>query len=119
MKHWEPHPAVRTGGDLSFGERAADFLRNAVGTWTLLLFFLGFCVLWIWTGAFGVDPSPYFRLNLGLSCLAGVQGSIILIAQKRADRIDAEVQLAQLEFHKAHTEILNELRNRPCMCGLK
>jgi uncharacterized membrane protein len=117
LKHWEPHPTVRTGGDLSFGERAADVLKNAVGTWVSLLGFLAFCMVWIWTGGFGIDPPPFFRLNLGLSCLAGVQASAILIAQKRADRIDAEVQLAQLDFHKAHTEILEELRNRKCKCG--
>lgn len=119
MKHWEEHPTVRTGNDLTFGERAADKMRAAVGTWTSLLSFLAFCLAWIIWGGFGSDPAPYFRLNLALSCLAGVQGAVILIAQKRADRIDAEVQLAQLRFHEDAANVLAELRDRKCTCDDK
>jgi len=72
----------------TFGERAADWMRLGMGTWTFLGMFLALLLMWIWTGGFGGwDVSPYFRLNLGLSCLAGLQGAILLISAKRADRI--------------------------------
>lgn len=36
-KLWRPHPAVRTGDDLTPGERAADALRNAMGSWAFVI----------------------------------------------------------------------------------
>jgi len=87
---WSWHPAVRSGSDLTFGERAADQMRSGFGTWSFIVIFVVIMAVWITTGGFGTDRSPYFRLNLALSCLAGLQGAIILLAAKRADRIAAE-----------------------------
>ena len=110
-QHWDPHPTVRSGHELTFGERAADHMRNALGTWTVLLSFGAFLFCWIATNGWGGwDKSPFFRLNLGLSCIAGVQGSIILIAQKRADLIAAEIQQHHLEVTEVHAEMLEDLR---------
>jgi uncharacterized membrane protein len=39
----------------------------------------------------GFDPSPFILLNLILSCLAAMQGAILLIAAKRADQISSEL----------------------------
>ena len=96
--HWRWHPGVRTGSDLTFGERSADRMRNSFGTWKFLGIFCAVMVLWIVSGGFGFDASPYFRLNLALSCLAGLQGAIILLAAKRADKIAAEA--ARHHFHE-------------------
>ena len=91
--HWRRHPGVRSNADLTFGERSADRMRNGFGTWKFLGIFCGIMVLWIISGGFGFDASPFFRLNLALSCLAGLQGAIILLAAKRADKISSEIAL--------------------------
>jgi len=31
--HWHKHPGVRSGADLTLGERAADRMRNVMGSW--------------------------------------------------------------------------------------
>ena len=33
MSLWHKHPGVRSGDDLSLGERAADTMRNSMGSW--------------------------------------------------------------------------------------
>ncbi len=52
------------------------------------------------------DRYPYILLNLCLSMMAGLQGALILIAAKRADRIAAE----QATSHYAETARLDELQ---------
>lgn len=75
----------------TFGERAADRMKAALSTWRAIgLIVLGL-VVWIMTGGFGKDPFPFILLNLCLSCLAALQCFILLIAQKRADEIAAEL----------------------------
>lgn len=111
MKHWDFHPAVRSGDDRSLGERAADIMRLSLGTWS---FFLGFGVamfVWMAASGFGIDPPPYFRLNLCLSMLAGLQGSVLLIAAKRADRISAELAQHHLEVSEKSAEVLADLQH--------
>lgn len=111
MRHWDFHPTVRSGDDRTFGERAADLMRFALGTWT---FFLGFGVamtVWITSSGFGTDPRPYFELNLCLSMLAGLQGSVLLIAAKRADRISAELAAHHLAVTEESAEVLADLRH--------
>lgn len=39
----------------------------------------------IGNGSSGFDPYPFILLNLILSCLAAMQGAILLIAARRAD----------------------------------
>jgi uncharacterized membrane protein len=86
---WARHPAVRSGSDLSTGERAADGLKAIFGTWTLLFAIIIGIILWI---TLVTDPGE-LRLNLGLSFLASVQGVILQIAANRGDRIAGEVAL--------------------------
>jgi uncharacterized membrane protein len=92
---WERHPAVRSGDELTSGERAADMMRNAFGSWAFVGGFLAFMAVWMITntavlGSRGWDRYPYILLNLALSMMAGLQGALILIAAKRADRVAAE-----------------------------
>jgi len=109
-KHWEFHPSVRTGKDRTIGERAADGMRLGMGTWTFLGTFLILMTFWITTGGFGSDPTPYFRLNLVLSMLAGLQGSVLLIAAKRSDKISAELQEFHLKTTLEHAEMLSDIK---------
>jgi uncharacterized membrane protein len=96
---WQRHPHVRTGAELTLGERAADRMRAAFGSWTFVGGFLAFMAVWIVIntavlGSRGWDKYPYILLNLGLSMMAGLQGALILIAAKRADRVAAELSTA-------------------------
>ena len=111
MKHWEFHPTVRSNGDRSLGEKAADLMRQGMGSWSFFLGFGSAMVLWMASGGFGFDPNPYFRLNLGLSLLAGMQGSVLLIAAKRQDRIDASVSQHHLEVSEASRKMLADLHH--------
>lgn len=88
---WDPHPGVRSGHELTKAERAADTVRNKMGSWTFVIVMLVCMVLWMATGGFGVDSPPFGGLNLALSTLAGLQAAILLIAAKRADQIAAEL----------------------------
>jgi uncharacterized membrane protein len=92
---WERHPAVRSGNELTFGERSADVMRNVFGSWAFVGSFLAFMAVWmvvnsLLLGRSGFDRYPYILLNLCLSMMAGLQGALILIAAKRADRVAAE-----------------------------
>jgi uncharacterized membrane protein len=100
--HWHKHPGVRSGEQLTRGERAADRMRNVMGSWPFVFAFFSVMILWaiinsvILAGAHGkhgFDPYPYILLNLFLSMLAGVQAAALLIAAKRADSIASEIAL--------------------------
>jgi len=94
---WHHHPAVVSGDDLTLGERAADRMRNGMGSWWFVFGALAFLGLWMAGNRnHGFDPYPFILLNLVLSCLAAMQGAILLIAAKRSDHIAS--QLAQHDF---------------------
>jgi uncharacterized membrane protein len=103
---WHLHPGVRTGKDLPFGDRAADWLRNGMGSWVFVFTAIVLMALWArFRGPGGHDPYPYILLNLFLSMLASLQGAIILISQKRADQIASEDAHHTLQ----NTELLKQL----------
>src|SRR5215475_2644223 len=111
LRGWRAHPAVRSGDQLTVGERAADRMRNGMGSWAFVFASLTFLALWMLynglrgTGAY--DRYPFILLNLVLSCLAAMQGAILLIAAKRSDQVASE--LAQHDFETdSHAEQLIE-----------
>ena len=93
MSLWHKHPGVRSGKDLKLGERAADHLRNGMGSWPFVFGALLFLAVWMLFNSrkAGFDPYPFILLNLVLSCLAALQGAILLIAAKRADQVSSEL----------------------------
>ena len=100
--HWHRHPGVRSGDQLSLGERAADRMRNMMGSWPFVFSFFGIMALWVIVNTIllqhvlsgkAFDPYPYILLNLFLSMLAGVQAAALLIAAKRADAISSEIAI--------------------------
>lgn len=100
--HWHKHPAVRSGDELTRGERAADRMRNMMGSWPFVFCFFGVMILWAVINVVVIhrflhhkafDPYPFILLNLFLSMLAGVQAAALLIAAKRSDAIASEVAL--------------------------
>ena len=115
IRNW--HTAHRDS--LTRGQRAADVMRNSMGSWTFVGGFLLFMAAWalanstLRRGAW--DPYPFILLNLFLSMLAGLQGAILLIAAKRQDAIAAA--LAQHDYDtnvaaKADIDRLIEINNR-------
>jgi uncharacterized membrane protein len=99
---WHKHPGVRSGDDLTRGERAADRMRNLMGSWGFVFGFFAVMIAWaaVNTGLLehvlhhkAFDPYPYILLNLFLSMMAGVQAAALLIAAKRSDAISSEVAL--------------------------
>lgn len=106
MSSWRQHPGVRHGKDLTTGERAADLVRNGVGSWPFVFAFLGGMAIWAGlNGNHGFDPYPFILLNVFLSMIAGLQGTILLISAKRADSISSEVARHTLN----HTAQLRQL----------
>ena len=114
---WSRHPGVRTDDELTFGERAADHLRNVMGSWLFVFSFLTVMCLWVLgnTVVLGdllrhhpFDPYPYILLNLFLSMLAGLQGAILLIAAKRADAVQAEQSLHHLKITESVAAMLEQ-----------
>ena len=85
---------------LTTGQRAADIMRNGMGSWMFVGGFVVFMILWAILNTVLVaarwDPYPFILLNLFLSMLAGLQGAILLIAAKRQDAIAAA--LAQHDY---------------------
>jgi uncharacterized membrane protein len=105
------HPGLRSGEQLTVGERAADRLRNGMGSWAFVLAALVFLAGWmIGNGGTGFDPYPFILLNLILSCLAAMQGAILLIAARRADQISSELAAHDYAADTDSEELIREVR---------
>ncbi|MFF2371302.1 DUF1003 domain-containing protein [Agromyces sp. NPDC058110] len=96
-----------------FGERAADALRNGMGSWTFVGAFIVFMVVWAVLNSsddLAWDIYPFILLNLFLSMLAGLQGAILLIAAKRQDALSAALAQHDYETNVAAAAEIAELR---------
>jgi hypothetical protein len=112
VSHWDFHPTVRSGDQRTLGEKSADIMRRSMGSWPFVFTFCVFMAVWMWynqASSHPYDPYPYILLNLCLSTLAGLQGAILLIAAKRADRIAAELAEYHLYVSEEHKVILEDL----------
>jgi uncharacterized membrane protein len=104
---WHRHPGVRSGGQLTLGERSADRMRNSMGSWAFVFGALAFLAVWmLYNRKSGFDPYPFILLNLVLSCLAAMQGAILLIAAKRSDQISSELAQHDYETDCQSSELL-------------
>ena len=83
----------------SLGERAADRVANFGGSWSFVIGFTFFILIWMSINTYWFfhpeifDPYPFILLNLALSCIAALQAPIIMMSQNRQnakDRIRAE-----------------------------
>ena len=113
-KSWDKHPNVRSGNALTLGERSADVLRNSMGSWPFVFGALLFLGIWIAANAIigikSFDHYPFVLLNLLLSCLAALQGAILLIAARRADQISGELAQSDHEIDSETLVAVNEIR---------
>ena len=113
VSHWDFHPHVRSGDQRTFGEKCADAMRHGMGSWPFVFAFCTFMALWMIINSINSlrwDPYPWILLNLILSTLAGLQGAILLIAAKRADRIASELAAYHLKVSEDHQVMLAELK---------
>lgn len=107
-RNWhETHKA-----SLTSGQRAADVMRNGMGSWPFVGGFVLFMIIWAIMNtvlAARWDPYPFILLNLFLSMLAGLQGAILLIAAKRQDAIAAALAQHDYETNLAAKEDIEQL----------
>jgi uncharacterized membrane protein len=95
----------------SFGEKLADRIATFGGSWTFLILFGVFLVLWIGMNTLVLvvrppDPYPFILLNLLLSCLAAIQAPIIMMSQNRQEAKDRLRSLHDYQVNlKAELEI--------------
>ena len=80
---------------LTFGQRIADKVATFGGSWTFIISFGIFIVIWItfnvlWLANKSFDPYPFILLNLILSCLAALQAPVIMMSQNRQEEKDRE-----------------------------
>src|SRR5262249_49831400 len=102
----------------TLGQRLSDHLASFGGSWTFLMSFGAFLLVWMGINiAIGeiksFEPYPCILLNLVLSCLAAIQAPIIMMSQKRQEakdrlraRNDYQVNLkAELEIRHLHEKL--------------
>ena len=104
--------------DLTPAQRIADKIAGFGGSWTFILSFFLFLLLWMAINVFVLvkrpfDPFPFILLNLILSCLAAIQAPVIMMSQNRKEEKDRKrsqndykVNLkAELEIKLLHEKI--------------
>lgn len=77
----------------NFGQKIADKVADFGGSWTFIISFLLFIVIWIGANVYilankGYDPYPFILLNLILSCIAALQAPVIMMSQNRQEEKD-------------------------------
>lgn len=108
---------------LTRGEKLADKLSEVAGSWSFIIGFSLFIVIWIIINTVVLnrasDPYPFVLLNLVLSCLASLQAPIIMMSQNRQAKKDSlrnqndyQVDLkSEIILERLHEEIQESLRN--------
>lgn len=81
--------------NITLGQKIADKVADFGGSWTFIIFFFSFILIWmiinIWVLATKpFDPYPFILLNLILSCLAAIQAPIIMMSQNRQEQKDRQ-----------------------------
>jgi uncharacterized membrane protein len=102
----------------SFGQKLADKVAAFGGSWSFILLFIGFLLLWIVINVFifvtkPFDPYPFIFLNLILSFIAALQAPVIMMSQNRQEEKDRArakkdymINLkAELEIRMLHEKI--------------
>jgi len=78
---------------LTTGQKIADKVASFGGSWTFIILFGMFILIWItinvvWFLNRSFDPYPFILLNLILSCLAAIQAPVIMMSQNRQEDKD-------------------------------
>ena len=80
---------------LTIGQRLADKIAVFGGSWTFIITFFSFILIWISVNVWLLatrpfDAYPFILLNLILSCLAAIQAPIIMMSQNRQEQKDRQ-----------------------------
>lgn len=80
---------------ISFGQRLADRVATFGGSWTFIVLFGFFLLMWMVINSVFLitkpfDPYPYILLNLILSTLAALQAPVIMMSQNRQEEKDRD-----------------------------
>jgi uncharacterized membrane protein len=102
---------------LTFGERLADKVAAVGGSWS---FIVSFCVfLVVWAAVNGIvlvqlafDPYPFIFLNLLLSMLAALQAPIIMMSQNRQAAKDRLAAALDYEVNVKAEAAIAELHDK-------
>lgn len=102
----------------TIGQKVADKVASFGGSWTFIIAFGMFILLWIAANVYllankGFDPYPFILLNLILSCLASLQAPVIMMSQNRQEEKDRQrakkdymINLkAEIELRALHEKI--------------
>jgi uncharacterized membrane protein len=129
---WHQHPHVRSGRELTLGERAADRVKRGLGSWTFIFLQTGIVIVWIIGNLITLqglglphwDPYPFILLNLAFSTQAAYSAPILQLSNNRSDRQASELALSThsngeqlLTMNKQQLEILTELRQVRALLG--
>lgn len=107
------HPGVRTGSDLTIGERVADSAVNGMGSWGFIGIQTVIVCIWIalnlvaWQ--YRWDPYPFILLNLAFSTQAAYAAPLVLLAGRRQDTRNQEVALHDLETDLETNRLVKEI----------
>lgn len=111
----------QTDANSSVGAKLADKITGFAGSWTFILGFVAFLILWIILNALilekGFDPYPFILLNLLLSCIAALQAPVIMMSQNRQEekdrlrgqndyKVDLKSELILEDLHEKMEKIL-------------
>lgn len=80
---------------LTLGQKIADRVASFGGSWTFIITFFSFIIIWMTINVWVLaqkpfDPYPFILLNLILSCLAAIQAPIIMMSQNRQEQKDRQ-----------------------------
>lgn len=93
----------------SFGDRAADWVADVVGSWRFIVIQSTLLVGWLVFNSLSaarVDPYPFILLNLMLSFQAAYTAPVIMMSQNRQAEIDRRRSIEDYDINfKAELEI--------------
>jgi uncharacterized membrane protein len=87
--------AIEDKTAMTYGQRIADKVASFGGSWTFIISFGLFLLIWIslnvfWLANKAFDPYPFILLNLILSSLAAIQAPVIMMSQNRQEEKDRD-----------------------------
>jgi uncharacterized membrane protein len=81
-----------------------------MGSWPFVFGALAFLAVWMYFNSDGAfDPFPFILLNLILSCVAALQGAILLIAAKREDQINSELAMHTYQIDQENLALTKQV----------
>lgn len=99
---------------LAFGQRLADDLAKAIGSWPFIIFQTVLVISWISLNLMAYvhhwDPYPFILLNLAFSTQSAYAGPIIMMSQNRQAERDRENAIEDFQTNLQAKEEIEALR---------